>query len=91
MCRLRRATTWSIASLEIVDGAAELACTEVAKRASRLSRCLRDVHTLRGHVATNGDVMERVAQADLGLLDPDMLVESHEQSACGRASARTLT
>lgn len=61
-------------AVEVVDGACEIAGTEVAKRTSRLSRCLRDVHTLRGHVATNGLVQERAAQMDFGLLDDDMLV-----------------
>jgi indole-3-acetate monooxygenase len=75
--RVRLATVNAAANrtaVQLVDGAAELAGTEVAKRTSRLSRCLRDVHTLRGHVATNGTVLERIAQADFGLLAPDLLV-----------------
>lgn len=62
------------AAVRIVDGVGELAGTEVARRTSRLSRCLRDVHTLRGHVATNGSVLERISQASFGLLEPDLLV-----------------
>jgi alkylation response protein AidB-like acyl-CoA dehydrogenase len=62
------------AAVAIVDGAGELGGTEIAARTSRLSRCLRDVHTLRGHVATNGSVLERIARADVGRAAPDMLV-----------------
>jgi alkylation response protein AidB-like acyl-CoA dehydrogenase len=75
--RVRLATVNAAANrtaAEVVDRACELAGTEVAKRTARLSRCLRDVHTLRGHVATNGAVQERAAQMDFGLLDDDMLV-----------------
>jgi alkylation response protein AidB-like acyl-CoA dehydrogenase len=75
--RVRLATVNAAANrtaVEVVDGAGELAGTEVAKRTSRLSRCLRDVHTLRGHVATNGAVLERAAQMDFGLLEDDLLV-----------------
>ncbi len=75
--RVRLATANAAANrvaVQIGDGSGEIAGTEVAKRTSRLSRCLRDVHTLRGHVSTNGSVLERIALADVGLLDADMLV-----------------
>jgi alkylation response protein AidB-like acyl-CoA dehydrogenase len=61
-------------AVRIVDRACELAGTTVAARRNKLSRCLRDAHTLQGHIATNGTVLERIAQVSLGLVEPDMLV-----------------
>lgn len=61
-------------AISVVDGACELAGVTVAARQARLSRCLRDAHTLRGHIATSGTVLERIAQVSLGLTEPDMLV-----------------
>ncbi len=61
-------------ALRIVDRACELAGATVAHRRTKLSRCLCDAHTLAGHIATNGTVLERIAQVSLGLTEPDMLV-----------------
>lgn len=61
-------------AVRVVDRACELAGATVAARRAKLSRCLRDAHTLRGHMATNGTVLERIAQVSLGLVEPDMLV-----------------
>lgn len=56
-----------LAALDVVDGACELAGTAVSQARSPLSRCLRDAHTLRGHVATGPTVLEAAAQVRLGL------------------------
>jgi alkylation response protein AidB-like acyl-CoA dehydrogenase len=62
------------AALEVIDGACDVAGAAVAGRGSPLSRCLRDAHTLRGHVSTGPAVLERVAKARLGVAEPDLLV-----------------
>jgi hypothetical protein len=46
---------------DVVDAACELTGSSVASRPARLSRCLRAAYTLRGHISTNGDVLERGA------------------------------
>ena len=55
-----------IAAVDVVDGACELGGTAVSQARSPLSRCLRDAHTLRGHVATGPAVLEAAAQVRLG-------------------------
>jgi indole-3-acetate monooxygenase len=62
------------AALDVIDGACTLAGSSVAARNHRLARCLLDAHTLRGHLATNGAVVEKAAQVSLGLAEPDMFV-----------------
>lgn len=67
-------TTANRAAVQVVDGACSLAGTAVADRHGVLGRSLRDAHTLAGHIATSGPVLERAAQVSLGLLDPDLMV-----------------
>ena len=62
------------AAVHIVDEACNLTGTAVADRSGVLGRSLRDAHTLAGHIATSGPVLERAAQVSLGLLEPDLLV-----------------
>lgn len=58
-------------AVEVVDGACELAGTTVTSRRHKLSRCLLDAHALRGHIATNGAVLERATRVALGVTAPD--------------------
>lgn len=62
------------ASVAVVDGACEVTGTAVAARTGRLSRCLRDVQTLRGHIAVSGPALEGAALTSLGLEPADVLV-----------------
>lgn len=63
-----------IAALDVVEGACELGGTAVGQAGSPLSRCLRDAHTLQGHLATGPTVLESAAQVRLGLAPPTALV-----------------
>ncbi len=49
--------------------ACEIAGIAAASRRSPLSRCLCDAHTLRGHISTNGEVVERATQVSVGQLE----------------------
>jgi alkylation response protein AidB-like acyl-CoA dehydrogenase len=62
------------AALDVVDGACELAGSAAVPARSPLSRCMRDAHTLRGHISTGPTVLETAAQARLGLSEPGPLV-----------------
>lgn len=61
-------------AVEIVDTCSELLGTAVVPAEGTLARCLRDVHTLQGHIAANSATLEFAAQVHLGLLDEHVLV-----------------
>ena len=61
-------------AVDVVNGACELTGTAVANMKGLLGRCLRDAHTLAGHIATGGTSQERAAQVSCGTLEPDFMV-----------------
>ncbi|MFP3908125.1 MAG: acyl-CoA dehydrogenase family protein [Acidimicrobiales bacterium] len=55
-------------SVAIVNAMCELTGTVAVDRAQPLSRSRRDAQALQGHLATNGDAVERAGKVALGLL-----------------------
>ncbi len=61
-------------AVEIVDRACELAGTSMSPADHPLGRALRDAMTLRGHISTNGAVLERAARVRFGDEEPAITV-----------------
>jgi alkylation response protein AidB-like acyl-CoA dehydrogenase len=75
--RVRNATAASTANtlaVQVVDGVCELAGASISSAASPIGRCLRDVQTLRGHISTCSEVIERCTAQAHGLAEFESLV-----------------
>lgn len=61
-------------SVQIVDTCCELLGTAVVPAEGDLALCLRNAHTLLGHISTNGATLEFAGQVHLGLIPEHRLV-----------------
>ena len=61
-------------AVEVVDSCCELVGTSMVPARGLMGACLRNAHTLLGHVSANGATLEFAGQVSLGLIDEHLLV-----------------